>query len=101
VADCIINSVAKDRQEKYTGNVVLETHSEHIVLRFIRRIRDSYKDPLLHTSLTLYPNELSLIYVRPDGDRSRVFLVRVDSSGEFIDGWPDGFFDERDEDLWS
>lgn len=101
VADCIINSVAKDRQEKYTGNVVLETHSEHIVLRFLRRIRDSYKDPLLHTSLTLYPNELSLIYVRPDGDRSRIFLVRVDSSGEFIDGWPDGFFDERDEDLWS
>lgn len=100
VADCIVSSVAKDREEKYTGNVVLETHSEHIVLRFLRRIRDSYKDPLLHTSLTLYPNELSLIYVKPDDDKSRVFLVRVDSSGEFIDGWPDGFFDERDEDLW-
>lgn len=70
------------------------------MLRFLRRIRDSYKDPLLHTSLTLYPNELSLIYVKPDDDKSRVFLVRVDSSGEFIDGWPDGFFDERDEDLW-
>lgn len=100
VADCIVSSVAKDREEKYAGNVVLETHSEHIVLRFLRRIRDSYKDPLLHTSLTLYPNELALMYVKPEGDRSRVFLIRVDSSGEFIDGWPDGFFDERDEDLW-
>lgn len=100
VADCIVSSVAKDREEKYTGSLVIETHSEHIVLRFLRRIRDSYKDPLLHTSLTLYPNELALIYVKPEGDRSRVYLVRVDSFGEFIDGWPDGFFDDRDEDLW-
>lgn len=100
VADCIVSSVTKDREEKYTGNIVLETHSEHIVLRFLRRIRDSYKDPLLHTSLTLYPHELALIYVKPEGDKSRVFLVRVDSFGEFIDGWPEGFFDDRDEDLW-
>jgi len=100
VADCIVNSVAKDREEKYAGNIVVETHSEHIVLRFLRRIRDSYKDPLLHSSLTLYPSELALIYVKPEVDKSRVFLIRVDSSGEFIDGWPEGFFDERDEDLW-
>ncbi len=100
VADCIVNSVAKDREEKYGGNIVVETHSEHIVLRFLRRIRDSYKDPLLHSSLTLYPSELSLIYVKPEVDRSKVFLIRVDSFGEFIDGWPQGFFDERDEDLW-
>ena len=100
VADCIVSSVAKDREEKYSGSVILETHSEHIVLRLIRRVRDSFKDPLLHTSLTLYPNELALIYVKPEADKSKVFLIRVDSSGEFIDGWPEGFFDERDEDLW-
>ena len=100
VADCIVNSVANDREEKYSGNIVVETHSEHIVLRFLRRIRDSYKDPLLHTSLTLNPNELALIYIKPGTDGSQVFLIRVDSSGEFIDGWPEGFFDERDEDLW-
>lgn len=100
VADCIVNSIANDREEKYTGNIVVETHSEHIVLRFLRRIRDSYKDPLLHSSLTLYPNELALIYVKPEVDKSKLFLIRVDSSGEFIDGWPDGFFDERNDDLW-
>jgi hypothetical protein len=100
VADCIVNSIANDREEKYAGNIVVETHSEHIVLRFLRRIRDSYKDPLLHSSLTLYPSELALIYVKPEVDKSKVFLIRVDSSGEFIDGWPEGFFDERDDDLW-
>ena len=100
VADCIVNSVSKDREEKYSGNLIVETHSEHIVLRLLRRIKDSFKDPLLHSSLTLYPNELSLIYIKPEKNRSQVFLIRVDTSGEFIDGWPDGFFDERDEDLW-
>ena len=66
----------------------------------MRRIRDSYKDPLLHTSLTLYPSELALIYVKPGPDRSQIFLIRVDQTGDFVDGWPDGFFDERDDDLW-
>ena len=100
VADCIVNCVANDREEGFSGNIIVETHSEHIVLRMIRRIRDSYKDPLLHSSLTLYPHELALIYLKPEVDRSRVFLIRVDSFGDFIDGWPDGFFDERDEDIW-
>ena len=100
VADCIVSSIAKDREEKYSGNIVVETHSEHIVLRLMRRIRDSYKDPLLHTSLTLYPSELALIYVKPGPDRSQIFLIRVDQTGDFVDGWPDGFFDERDDDLW-
>jgi hypothetical protein len=100
VADCIVSRIADDRKENLNYNIMVETHSEHIVLRFLRRIRDSYKDPLLHTSLTLYPTELALIYVKPEADKSKVFLIRVDSSGEFIDGWPEGFFDERDEDLW-
>ncbi|WVN42333.1 AAA family ATPase [beta proteobacterium MWH-UniP1] len=101
VADCIVNCVANDRKSKYSGNIIIETHSEHLILRLLRRIRNSHKDELLHTSLTLYPDELSLIYIRPMGDRSQVFLVRVNSAGEFIDGWPEGFFDERDEDLWN
>lgn len=100
VADCIVDSVSSDRDDQFSGNIFLETHSEHMVLRFLRRIRESHLDPLLHTSLTLYPNELSLVYVMPHSDRSEVFLIRVDSSGGFIDGWPEGFFDERDEDLW-
>jgi predicted ATPase len=100
VADCIINSVVNDREDNESGNIIIETHSEHMVLRFLRRIRDSYKDPFLHTSLTLYPSELALIYVKPELDGSRIFLIRVDASGDFIDGWPEGFFDERDEDLW-
>lgn len=100
VADCIVSRITDDRKENLNYKIMVETHSEHIVLRFLRRIKDSFRDPLLHTSLTLYPNELSLLYLRPDEDKSRIFLIRVDSSGEFIDGWPDGFFDERDEDLW-
>jgi AAA15 family ATPase/GTPase len=100
IADCIISNIARDRNKKFSRSIVVETHSEHIVLRLLRRIRDSFKDPLLHSSLTLYPNELSLIYVKPEPDRSRIFLIRVNESGDFIDGWPDGFFDDRDEDLW-
>jgi hypothetical protein len=101
VADCFVNSIASDREDKFSGNLIVETHSEHFVLRLLRRIRNSYQDKLLHTSLTLYPEELSLIYLKPIGDRSEVYLIRVDKSGNFVDGWPDGFFDERDEDLWN
>ncbi|MEI8082807.1 MAG: DUF3696 domain-containing protein [Actinomycetes bacterium] len=85
VGDLLIHSVL-DR-----GNQVLvETHSEHLVLRLLRRIREGVIDP----------QDVAILYVDQLADgAAHVRQLDVDSSGELVEGWPGGFFDERLEEV--
>lgn len=64
---------------------IIETHSEHLVLRMQRLIRDGL----------LKPSDLSIIYVSRGPEGSRAQRLRLDSNGDFADDWPGGFFPER------
>jgi predicted ATPase len=101
VADCFVEMINRKRDSIFARKIrLIETHSEHFVLRILKRLRDSFADELFHSSLTVYPKDLAILYFQPDVDKSNIFQIRVTESGGFIDKWPDGFFDERDEDLW-
>jgi hypothetical protein len=99
IADCFIETVNNNRISANSFRII-ETHSEHFVLRLLRRVRESFRDELLHSSLTLKSNDFSLIYFKPIVDATEIYQIRVSETGDFIDDWPDGFFDERDEDIW-
>lgn len=65
---------------------ILETHSEHMILRFQQLIRHG----------RLAPDDLCVLHVGfDDGGESKVQRLRLNENGEFIDPWPGGFFDER------
>lgn len=92
LADLFIES---SQQENRGNQFIIETHSEHLILRLQRRIREGELDPSL----------VAVNYVdqSPDG-RTRVQEVRLDADGDFIDAWPGGFFEERLDDIlgdWS
>ena len=76
---------------------LIETHSEHLILRFLRRIRETTKG-LLETPekehLKLTPDEMSVLYVSEALDGLRVTPIQVDEQGELVDEWPGGFFEE-------
>ncbi|MDM8536035.1 DUF3696 domain-containing protein [Desulfobacterales bacterium HSG17] len=73
---------------------ILETHSEHLLLRFLRRIRETGENEAPENR-TLIPEELSIYFIE-QGDAGIVCKpIRVDRDGDFIDRWPHGFFDER------
>jgi hypothetical protein len=93
---------------------LLETHSEHILLRLLRRIREASEtvdddtkgapeDELgdeegeaAPSPVPFGPDRLSVVYVQRAADGSTEFVpLRVDENGEFLDLWPEGFFDER------
>jgi len=69
---------------------LIETHSEALILRFMRRIREG----------KMKPSDISVLYVDPDADGSRVLHLRLNERGGFVDDWPDGFFDERYRELF-
>lgn len=72
-------------QPPASQQIVVETHSEHLVLRLQKLIRVG----------KLRPNDVSIIYVSRTPTGSQVRRLRLDGDGDFIDEWPGGFFPER------
>jgi len=78
---------------------LVETHSEHLVLRLLRRIRETAAGEVA-AELALAPNDVNILYVENDGQQVVIHTLRVGEDGEFIDRWPQGFFAERGQELF-
>ena len=107
--------------------MLIETHSEHLLLRLLRRVRETNvrnskkyewrqsSMPPLHREMSeeairdaenqdskdhqLTPDDLSVIYVRPTPEGVKFTPLAVTNDGDFNAPWPEGFFDERVEEL--
>ncbi len=79
---------------------LIETHSEHLMLRFLRRIRETDEGDLPPGKDPLRPDQLAVYYVEQGGTGVSVSPIRISEDGEFIDRWPKGFFSERAEELF-
>jgi AAA ATPase domain len=81
---------------------VIESHSEHLLLRILRRIRETTAGTVKDKSTTLSCDELKIYYFNPSpGQGTSVYEIRVDRFGELLNRWPGGFFAERDQELFS
>lgn len=101
LGDLFIEAV--QAREDWVGagkTLLIETHSEHIMLRLLRRIRETTENELPPGAARLSANDLSVIYVESVDADVRFRPLRVDAEGEFIDRWPRGFFEERAEELF-
>ena len=94
LADIFIDSISR-----HDGPLVIETHSEHVLLRLLRRIRQTTKNSEAPYPLTT--DDLAVYYFdhQPSGE-SIVTRQFVTPLGDFYNDWPKGFFNERDEDLF-
>ena len=98
---CELGDVVLDAMNEGVGQCIVETHSEHFLLRILRRIRQSCSQKKPVKELRWDPNDLSVLYFEPRMDgSSTVRRLRVDVDGDFLDRWPDGFFSERDKELF-
>lgn len=81
--------------------IICETHSEHMILRTLRRVRQTTTGTLVDRTLALKPEDLAFNYFEPVPDGyTKIHNLRVSEDGDFIDRWPNGFFAERDEELF-
>lgn len=72
-----------------SNQLIIETHSEHLVLRLQRLVRTG----------KLNADDISILYVSRDSSGSFVERLRLDQRGKFTDDWPGGFFPERFKEL--
>ncbi len=87
-----------------TGNVesraIIETHSEHLILRILRRIRETSEGDLQAGAISAFPDQVAVFFLDQSEYGTRVNRLRINEEGEFIDDWPHGFFEERAEELF-
>lgn len=74
---------------------ILETHSEHLILRLLRRIRETKRNKLPEGKRALRVEDISILYVAPEEQGSRVLVMNVNEHGKLTNNWPEGFFEER------
>jgi hypothetical protein len=80
---------------------ITETHSEHLLLRILRRIRQTSRGCVQDRELACQPEAVAVLYFEPQLDGStQVHQLRVSRSGDFMDQWPNGFFEERSRELF-
>ncbi|MFO1377320.1 MAG: DUF3696 domain-containing protein [Steroidobacteraceae bacterium] len=100
LADFVISRVQLAQRLERTFLCLIETHSEHLALRVLRRIRDTARSDVHHRDCSLTPSDVAFYYFEPRDGETQVHHIRVDLQGRFVDRWPRGFFDERSEDLF-
>jgi hypothetical protein len=96
LGDLFIDAVSRQGGRR---TLIVETHSEHLILRLLRRIRETSENELARDAPAFNEERLSVLYVESAPNGVRVRRLRVDERGEFIDRWPKGFFAERMEEL--
>lgn len=77
------------------GNrVLIETHSEHLLLRIMRRLRETYEHKLPDGMPEVAPDQVMVLFVEADGPKSIVREMPLNERGELVKAWPGGFFEE-------
>jgi predicted ATPase len=79
---------------------LIETHSEHLILRILRRIRETTEGELPPALRPIKPEDVVVLYVSPGKDGCKVVEIPINPDGEFAESWPDGFFPERAKELF-
>lgn len=90
LGDVFITSALGDRRNTF----MLETHSEHLLLRIMKRMRQTFEKSLPDGVPPVHPQDVSVLYVEPDGNRSIVREMPLNERGELVKAWPGGFFEE-------
>lgn len=90
LGDVFITSALDGRQNAF----MLETHSEHLLLRVMKRMRQTVDGDLPDGVPPVRPDDVAVLYVEPDGKRSIVREMPLNERGELVKAWPGGFFEE-------
>ncbi len=77
---------------KREAPIIVETHSEHLILRLLRRIRETTKGTA-PPGRELRTDDLAIYYMKNENGNSCAIKIDVDVKGEFIQPWPDDFFE--------
>jgi AAA15 family ATPase/GTPase len=95
LGDMFIESALGEQKNTF----LIETHSEHLILRILRRIRETSEGTLPEGATPITPDQVSVAYVQPGPEGSQIIPLPITEDGEFSRPRPEGFFADRAQEL--
>jgi ABC-type lipoprotein export system ATPase subunit len=80
-----LGNLFADGVRENNNQYIVETHSEHLILRLQRLVREK----------KLRADQVRVLYVKKASSSAEIFDLKMDENGSFVSDWPDGFFPER------
>lgn len=97
LADMMLAACRKDPQQMF----LIETHSEHLMLRLLKRRRQSAEGDITDNHSSYCRKEdIQIIFCEQENGKTRLLPIKTTDEGEFDAPWPNGFFAERREELF-
>ena len=90
LGDVFIQSALGEGKNRF----LIETHSEHLLLRVMRRMRETSNGDRPKGVPEVTPKDVCVLFVQPKGTSSAVRHLELDEEGQLLDAWPGGFFEE-------
>ncbi|MEA3360531.1 MAG: AAA family ATPase [Thermodesulfobacteriota bacterium] len=90
LGDLFLQSALGNNQNRF----LIETHSEHLLLRIMRRMRQTTAGELPDGIPKIRPEDVMVLFVEPDGPRSIIREMPLNEHGDLVKAWPGGFFEE-------
>ncbi len=100
LADLFIHRVINDSNGESPIRFLIETHSEHLVLRALRRIRNTTENKIEPAAEPLEPEQLHVFSISRSHSGSELSRFTITEDGDFEEKWPGGFFEERRKELF-
>jgi hypothetical protein len=60
----------------------------------MKRMRQTAEGTLEDENLRLTPDDVAVLYVDNDGEKTYILELELDEDGTLLDPWPGGFFEE-------
>jgi Uncharacterized conserved protein len=96
LGDVFIEAALGERK----NTLIIETHSEHLLLRIMRRVRETTSGKLPKGIVPVHPEDVMVLFVEPDGSRSVIHEMPINEKGDLVNLWPGGFFEEGFKELF-
>jgi predicted ATPase len=91
LGDLLLDAASREGQRRI---MFVETHSEHLLLRVMRRMRETHEGTVPEGVRPVRPEDVSVVLVEKDGSRSISRRMPLNERGELVKAWPGGFFEE-------
>ena len=95
-----LGDVFIDAIKNSNRTMLIETHSEHLLLRIMRRMRETFEDRIEENRFPVTPDDIAVLFVESHDSRTLIREMPVNERGELVENWPDGFFGEYIEEVF-
>ena len=76
------------------GVLLIETHSEHLLLRIMKRMRQTNDGTLPDGAPQVRPEDVNVLFVEQYDEQTLIREMPLNERGELVEAWPGGFFEE-------